>query len=103
MVRKIGYLRINFPNLGSEDQKKRYIPPLAAGEKVGCFGLTEPNHGSNPGGMETRAKWDEKSRVYRISGTKTWISNSPVADIFIVWARSDRHDNSIMASFTFYL
>ncbi|CAJ0575392.1 unnamed protein product, partial [Mesorhabditis spiculigera] len=73
----------------------RYIPGLAAGEQIGCFGLTEPNHGSNPNGMETRAKWDEKTKTYKLSGTKTWISNSPVADIAVVWARSDRHDNKI--------
>ncbi|VDK38442.1 unnamed protein product [Anisakis simplex] len=68
---------------------------MAAGEKIGCFGLTEPNHGSNPAGMETKAIWDENSKVYKLSGTKTWISNSPVADIAIVWARSNRHNNDI--------
>uniref|UniRef100_A0A183FF34 glutaryl-CoA dehydrogenase (ETF) n=1 Tax=Heligmosomoides polygyrus TaxID=6339 RepID=A0A183FF34_HELPZ len=82
-------------NYGTEEQKKKYIPGLASGELVGCFGLTEPNHGSNPAGMETKAKWDEKTKTYRLSGTKTWISNSPVADVLIVWARSDKHDNSI--------
>ncbi|CAJ0927418.1 unnamed protein product, partial [Mesorhabditis belari] len=76
-------------NYGSEEQRKKYIPALAAGENIGCFGLTEPNHGSNPNGMETRARWDEKTKTYKITGTKTWISNSPVADICIVWARSD--------------
>uniref|UniRef100_A0A1I7ZEP7 glutaryl-CoA dehydrogenase (ETF) n=1 Tax=Steinernema glaseri TaxID=37863 RepID=A0A1I7ZEP7_9BILA len=80
---------------GSEEQKEKYIPGLASGELVGCFGLTEPNHGSNPGGMETRAKWDEKTKTYRLTGTKTWISNSPVADVVIVWAKSERHNNKI--------
>jgi glutaryl-CoA dehydrogenase len=73
---------------------------LASGKKIGAFGLTEPNHGSNPAGMETKAKWDEKTKTYRISGTKTWISNSPVADVFIVWARSDRHDNAVKVGCT---
>ncbi|KAI6182256.1 Acyl-CoA dehydrogenase and Acyl-CoA oxidase dehydrogenase domain containing protein [Aphelenchoides bicaudatus] len=85
-------------NYGSEEQKEKYIPGLVSGEKVGCFGLTEPNHGSNPAGMETKAKWDENKKVYRLSGTKTWISNSPVADVFIVWARSDKHENAIKVS-----
>uniref|UniRef100_F1KWV4 glutaryl-CoA dehydrogenase (ETF) n=1 Tax=Ascaris suum TaxID=6253 RepID=F1KWV4_ASCSU len=83
-------------NYGSEAQKKKYIPGLAAGELIGCFGLTEPNHGSNPAGMETKARWDGNAKVYKLSGTKSWISNSPVADVMIVWARSDRHDNEIM-------
>ncbi|VDM81758.1 unnamed protein product [Strongylus vulgaris] len=82
-------------NYGTEEQKKKYIPGLASGDLVGCFGLTEPNHGSNPNGMETKAKWDEKTKTYRLSGTKSWISNSPVADVLIVWARSDRHNNDI--------
>ncbi|KAH7722788.1 hypothetical protein AAVH_09740 [Aphelenchoides avenae] len=82
-------------NYGSEEQKEKYIPDLAAGKKIGAFGLTEPNHGSNPGGMETKAKWDESAKVYRLSGTKTWISNAPVADVFVVWARSDRHESAI--------
>lgn len=82
-------------NMGSEEQKERYMPGLVSGEKIGCFGLTEPNHGSNPAGMETKAKWDGSKGVYRLSGTKTWISNSPVADVFIVWARSDKHNNSV--------
>lgn len=84
-----------FSFLGSEEQKQKYIPDLAAGKKIGCFGLTEPNHGSNPAGMETKAKWDENKKVYRLNGTKTWISNSPVADVFIVWARSDKHGGKI--------
>ncbi|VDM51183.1 unnamed protein product [Toxocara canis] len=63
---------------------------------IGCFGLTEPNHGSNPAGMETKARRDANAKVYKLSGTKSWISNSPVADVMIVWARSDRHNNEIM-------
>ncbi|KAE9415244.1 hypothetical protein Angca_005125, partial [Angiostrongylus cantonensis] len=82
-------------NYGTEEQKQKYIPGLANGELVGCFGLTEPNHGSNPGGMETKARWDDKTKTYRLSGTKSWISNSPTADVMIVWARSDRHNNDI--------
>ncbi|KAL6736217.1 hypothetical protein Aduo_006596 [Ancylostoma duodenale] len=82
-------------NYGNEEQKKKYIPGLASGDLVGCFGLTEPNHGSNPSGMETKARWDEKTKTYRLSGTKSWISNSPVADVMIVWARSDKHNNDI--------
>lgn len=72
---------------GSEKQKAKYLPELATGKFVGCFGLTEPNHGSNPGGMETRAR--KKGNVYILSGTKTWITNSPIADVFIVWAKDD--------------
>jgi len=70
---------------GSEAQKRQYLPKLASGEAIGCFGLTEPNHGSDPGGMETRAVWSADG--YRLSGTKTWISNAPIADVFLVWAK----------------
>nr|CAD2149973.1 unnamed protein product [Meloidogyne enterolobii] len=80
---------------GSEEQKQKYIPSLASGEKIGAFGITEPNHGSNPAGMETKAVWNEKEKVYKLSGAKSWISNSPVADIFIIWARSDKHENAV--------
>ncbi len=73
---------------GSEAQKQRFLPLLATGELVGCFGLTEPNHGSNPAGMETRAK--KVSGGYLLSGSKTWITNSPIADIAIVWAKDDK-------------
>lgn len=59
------------------------------------YGLTEPNHGSNPAGMETRADWDQQKSSYILRGTKTWISNSPIANVFVVWARSTRHDNAI--------
>lgn len=82
-------------NYGSEDQKQKYIPDLASGKKIGCFGLTEPNHGSNPGGMETKATWDETTKTYKLNGSKTWISNSPVSDVMVVWARSARHNNKI--------
>ncbi|MFC3339758.1 acyl-CoA dehydrogenase [Paracandidimonas soli] len=70
---------------GTEEQKRKYLPKLASGEWIGCFGLTEPNHGSDPGGMETRATRTESG--YRISGNKMWITNSPIADVFVVWAK----------------
>ncbi len=73
---------------GTEEQKKQYLPALASGEKIGCFGLTEPNHGSDPGSMSTRAK--KSGNGYIINGSKTWITNSPIADIFIVWAKDDQ-------------
>lgn len=72
---------------GSEKQREKYLPPLATGEWVGCFGLTEPNHGSDPGEMETRAKSVDGG--YCLKGTKMWITNSPIADVFIVWAKND--------------
>jgi glutaryl-CoA dehydrogenase len=72
---------------GSEAQRRRYLPGLARGELIGCFGLTEPNHGSDPGSMETRAVRVDGG--YRLSGAKTWISNSPIADVFVVWAKLD--------------
>jgi glutaryl-CoA dehydrogenase len=72
---------------GSEEQRKKYLPGLASGELVGCFGLTEPNHGSDPGGMETRAEKVEGG--YRLNGAKTWITNSPIADVAVVWAKLD--------------
>ncbi len=72
---------------GTEDQRKKYLPKLATGEWIGCFGLTEPNHGSDPGGMETRAK--KVDGGYSLTGSKMWISNSPIADIFVVWAKDD--------------
>ena len=78
---------------GSEDQRAKYLPRLASGEWIGCFGLTEPNAGSDPASMSTRA--DRISGGYRLNGTKTWISNSPIADVFIVWARSTEHDDAI--------
>jgi len=75
---------------GSEAQKRHYLPKLASGEWIGCFGLTEPNHGSDPGSMEARAR--KVSGGYELSGSKMWITNSPLADIFIVWAKDDAGD-----------
>lgn len=72
---------------GSEEQKQKYLPKLASGEMLGCFGLTEPNHGSNPGGMETRIQ--EKDDHYLLNGAKMWISNAPQADLAVVWAKDD--------------
>jgi glutaryl-CoA dehydrogenase len=72
---------------GTEAQKLKYLPRLARGESIGCFGLTEPDHGSDPGSMITRARGTAGG--YRLSGAKTWISNSPIADVFIVWAKTD--------------
>jgi|TARA_R100000049_G_scaffold5150_1_gene13753 glutaryl-CoA dehydrogenase len=78
---------------GSEEQKKKYLPGLASGELIGCFGLTEPDAGSDPAGMKTHAKRDGDD--YVISGSKTWISNSPFADVFVVWAKSEEHGGAI--------
>ncbi|MGA1155279.1 MAG: acyl-CoA dehydrogenase [Burkholderiaceae bacterium] len=75
---------------GTEDQKQKFLPKLARGEWIGCFGLTEPNHGSDPAGMDSRAKADGKD--YRLTGSKIWISNSPIADVFVVWAKDDAGD-----------
>ncbi|XP_063700111.1 glutaryl-CoA dehydrogenase, mitochondrial [Culicoides brevitarsis] len=72
---------------GSEEQKQKYLPRLAKGELVGCFGLTEPNHGSDIGTMETKARYDPKAKAYFLTGSKTWITSSPIADVLIVWAR----------------
>ena len=72
---------------GTENQKRKYLQKLASGELIGCFGLTEPDHGSDPGAMETRAR--STPGGYRLSGAKIWITNSPIADIFVVWARDD--------------
>ncbi|XP_040202421.1 glutaryl-CoA dehydrogenase, mitochondrial isoform X1 [Rana temporaria] len=71
---------------GSEEQKQKFLPGLARGELLGCFGLTEPNHGSDPGGMETRARYNPTSKTYTLNGSKTWITNSPIADLCVVWA-----------------
>lgn len=71
---------------GTKEQKDKYLPALAKGEKVGCFGLTEPNHGSDPAGMETTAK--KVNGHYVLNGSKTWITNSPIADVFVVWAKN---------------
>jgi len=78
---------------GSEEQRRKYLPKLATGEWIGCFGLTEPDAGSDPGGMRTVARRGDSG--YVLNGTKTWITNSPIADIAIVWAKSEAHDNAI--------
>jgi glutaryl-CoA dehydrogenase len=78
---------------GSEEQRKKYLPGLANGELVGCFGLTEPDAGSDPGGMRTRATAVQGG--YLLTGSKTWITNSPIADVFVVWAKSEAHGGKI--------
>jgi glutaryl-CoA dehydrogenase len=78
---------------GSEEQRRKYLPKLASGEWVGCFGLTEPDAGSDPGGMRTRA--EKIDCGYRLNGAKTWISNSPIADVAVIWAKSASHGDQI--------
>ena len=78
---------------GSEEQRKKYLPGLATGELVGCFGLTEPDAGSDPGGMRTRAV--KTPNGYKLTGSKMWITNSPIADVFVVWAKSEAHGGKI--------
>ena len=78
---------------GSEEQRRKYLPGLASGELIGCFGLTEPDAGSDPAGMKTRAVRTDKG--YRLTGSKMWISNSPIADVFVIWAKSEAHDGKI--------
>ena len=78
---------------GSEEQRQRYLPKLASGELIGCFGLTEADAGSDPASMKTRA--EKTDGGYRLYGSKMWISNSPIADVFVVWAKSAAHDNKI--------
>ena len=78
---------------GSEEQRSKYLPGLAKGELVGCFGLTEPDAGSDPGGMRTRAV--KTASGYKLSGSKMWITNSPIADVFVVWAKSEEHGGAI--------
>jgi glutaryl-CoA dehydrogenase len=78
---------------GSEEQRQKYLPGLASGKLIGCFGLTEPDAGSDPAGMKTRA--EKTAGGYRLTGSKTWISNSPFADVFVVWAKSDHHGGRI--------
>jgi glutaryl-CoA dehydrogenase len=75
---------------GTEEQRRKWLPPLARGDLVGCFGLTEPDHGSDPGGMRTRAR--KVDGGFLVSGAKMWITNSPIADIFVVWAKDDADD-----------
>jgi glutaryl-CoA dehydrogenase len=78
---------------GSEAQRRKYLPKLASGDWIGCFGLTEPDAGSDPGSMKTRAV--RTGSGYRLNGAKTWIANAPIADVFVVWAKSDAHDSQI--------
>ena len=78
---------------GNEAQRKKYLPGLCAGDLIGCFGLTEPDAGSDPAGMKTRAR--KTSTGYRLTGSKMWISNAPIADVFIVWAKSEAHGDKI--------
>ena len=78
---------------GSGEQRRKYLPKLASGEWIGCFGLTEPDAGSDPGGMKTRATRTDGG--YVLNGTKMWISNAPIADVFVIWAKSDAHDGKI--------
>ena len=79
---------------GNDEQRTKYLPKLATGELVGCFGLTEPDHGSDPGGMLTRAK-PSRWWLFNFQVQKNWITNSPIANVFIIWAKSDIHDNKI--------
>jgi len=76
-------------DFGSEAQRQKYLPRLAKGELIGCFGLTEPNHGSDPAHMETKARWDNEAKVWILNGSKNWITNSPIADVFVVWAQTE--------------
>jgi glutaryl-CoA dehydrogenase len=78
---------------GTEAQRQKYLPALASGEMIGCFGLTEPDAGSDPASMKTRA--EKIKGGYRITGSKMWISNSPIADVFVIWAKSDAHQGKI--------
>ncbi|MCG2572657.1 acyl-CoA dehydrogenase [Acinetobacter sp. ME22] len=78
---------------GTEEQKQKYLPKLATGEYIGCFGLTEPDHGSDPAGMSTRAK--KVAGGYRLKGSKMWITNSPIADVFVVWAKEVSEEGNV--------
>ncbi|MEP9356302.1 acyl-CoA dehydrogenase [Xanthobacter sp. KR7-65] len=78
---------------GSEEQRRKYLPKLASGEWIGCFGLTEPDAGSDPAGMKTTAK--KTATGYVLNGSKTWISNAPIADVFVIWAKSEAHGGKI--------
>jgi glutaryl-CoA dehydrogenase len=75
---------------GSKEQKDRFLPELAKGNLIGCFGLTEPDHGSDPSGMKSRAVLDGNN--YILNGSKNWITNSPIADVFIIWAKDDKNE-----------
>jgi glutaryl-CoA dehydrogenase len=78
---------------GTEEQKQKYLPKLATGEYIGCFGLTEPDHGSDPAGMSTRAK--KVAGGYRLKGSKMWITNSSIADVFVVWAKEVSEEGNV--------
>lgn len=80
---------------GTEEQKEKYISKLARGELIGCFGLTEPNHGSDPASMETNAKYNPSKKTFTLNGSKSWITNSPIADVFVVWGKCDADNNKI--------
>ncbi len=80
---------------GTEEQRQKYLPKLALGEIVGAFGLTEPNHGSDPSGMETKARYNPSGKTYTLNGTKSWITNSPIADIFVVWGKNEAEGGKI--------
>lgn len=86
---------VMFPiyQFGTKEQKEKFLPRLASGKFIGCFGLTEPDAGSDPNGMKTRAV--KIKNGYKLTGSKTWISNSPIADVFVVWAKSEAHDNKV--------
>jgi glutaryl-CoA dehydrogenase len=83
---------VMFPiyKFGSQEQKDKYLPELAKGNLIGCFGLTEPDHGSDPSGMKTRAIL--KDGNYILNGSKNWITNSPIADVFVIWAKDENND-----------
>jgi glutaryl-CoA dehydrogenase len=76
---------------GSDYLKEKFLPELASGNLIGCFGLTEPNHGSDPSGMETNVRYDPSSDEFIINGSKNWITNAPIADVFIIWANDEQH------------
>src|SRR5437763_14653244 len=78
---------------GNEEQKQHWLPKLATGEKLGCFGLTEPDFGSNPGGMRTRAA--RKGNEYVLNGEKMWITSGSIADVALIWAKSEEHDGKV--------
>ncbi|XP_038056470.1 glutaryl-CoA dehydrogenase, mitochondrial-like isoform X2 [Patiria miniata] len=80
---------------GTEAQRQKYLPKLATGELVGAFGLTEPNHGSDPAGMETRARYNPAGKSYTLNGAKSWITNSPIADVFVVWGKNEAEGGRI--------
>jgi glutaryl-CoA dehydrogenase len=84
-----------FAYASSEDIRMKYLPALASGQMIGCFGLTEPNHGSDPSSMEARSVYDHETDEYVLNGSKNWITNSPIADVFVIWAqhRVDGQDN----------